>query len=367
MLLAAGLVASGSLLPNAAGGDSPWASLIPFRKSTATAEPVDLTEQHGPWLILAASFSGEKGEKQARALIAELRERQKLNAYLHRQTYDFTKPTFGRSINERGEPAAMRYAHAEKYDAFAVLVGNFRTVNDPALEKTLQRIKSLKPDCLDISKNKDSSQTFAALKDLYRKIGSDPERNKRGPMSSAFVTTNPLVPDDYFTAAGVDDFVMKLNKDVEFSLLNNPGKFTVRVATFRGATSINQREIEEIERADRITDKLEVAAEKAHRLTMALRKRNIEAYEFHDRNESVVTIGHFDSEGTPLANGAIDINPQMLRVIQQYRAVQTPIPGRGLMGMQPRTEAGVAFDVQPVPMAVPRRSVAADYARPRVF
>jgi hypothetical protein len=240
-------------------------------------------------------------------------------------------------------------------------------VDDPALEKTLEKIKYLKPDCLDITKNKDSSQTFVGMKDLFRRISTDPARNKKGPMGSAFASRNPLLPDDYFTATGIDDFVMKLNRGVEYSLLENPAKFTVRVASFRGATSINQREIAELERSDKVTDKLAVAADKANRLTTALRKRGIDAYEFHDRTESVVTIGSFDSEGTPLPNGAIDINPKMFRIIQQYKASPTQNAGRGTLGMQPRVLDGIAFDVQPVPMSVPRRSVAADYARRREF
>jgi hypothetical protein len=116
-----------------------------------------------------------------------------------------------------------------------------------------------------------------------------------------------------------------------------------------------------------VTDKLAIAAEKAHRLTVALRKQGVEAYEFHDRTESVVTIGSFNSEGTPLEDGTIEINPQMLRIIQRYRAKQTPLGGRAMLGMQPQMLDGIAFDVQPIPMAVPRRSIAADYARRRLF
>ena len=43
--------------------------------------------------------------------------------------------------------------------------------------------------------------------------------------------------------------------------------------------------------------KLEEAAYNAHLLVVALRKQGVEAYEFHDRHESLVTIGSFDSVG----------------------------------------------------------------------
>jgi hypothetical protein len=354
-------------------GDSPWNSLIPFKKQPAIPKSMELTTDNGPWLILAASFKGPKAESQAVALITELRNRHKLAAYMHKQTYDFTQTVQGTKINPktwdngRVELAKMQYYQNDKYDAIAVLVGDFRSVNDPVLEKTLEKLKYLKPDCLDITKNKDSNQSFAAVKDLCRKISTDPDRKKRGPMASAFASRNPLLPDDFFTAKGVDDFVLKLNKGVQYSLLDNPRKFTVRVATFRGATSINQREIADLERSDRVSDKLAVAADKAHRLTTALRKKGIEAYEFHDRTESVVTIGSFDSEGTPRQDGTILIDPKIYRIVEEYRGTQTRLPGRGVMGMQPKMEAGIPFDIQPVSMAVPRRSIAADYARRREF
>jgi hypothetical protein len=97
-----------------------------------------------------------------------------------------------------------------------------------------------------------------------------------------------------------------------------------------------------------------------------LRERGIEAYEFHDRTESIVTIGSFESEGTLLPNGTVEINPEMFKIVQQYRAVPREIPGRGAVGLQPVSLAGITFDVQPIPMPVPRRSVATDYARRRV-
>lgn len=355
---------------------SPFASLIPFGKSPAPSNgSYELTKEQGPWLILAASFfDGENAEKQADSLVRELRTKHKLAAYVHRQAYDFTAPESNR-LNARGELARVKYANVDKYDAIAVLVGDFRSVDDPTLEKTLEKIKYLKPECLDIQKHQDSKQAFAGIRQIYRSISSNPAKNQRGPMGSAFATRNPLLPDEYFTAKGVDEFVAKLNRGVEYSLLDNPGRFTVRVATFRGATSINQREIAELERSSKFTDKLEVAADKAHRLTVALRKQKVEAYEFHDRTESIVTIGSFESEGSPavdkngqpLRDGSIEINPQMLQIIQRYKAVQTQLPGRQLVGMQPRTLGGVAFDVQPIPIQVPRRSLAADYTRRKLF
>ena len=44
-------------------------------------------------------------------------------------------------------------------------------------------------------------------------------------MGHAFITTNPMLPKDYFAPKGVDGFVLRLNEGLEFSLLNCPGKY----------------------------------------------------------------------------------------------------------------------------------------------
>ena len=95
-----------------------------------------------------------------------------------------------------------------------------------------------------------------------------------------------------------------------------------------------------------------------------LRQRGIEAYEFHDRYESIVTVGSFDTVGTPRADGCTEINPAVLRIMQSYGPRQKPIGagGRAMAGLMPRTLGGITFDVQPTPVEVPRRSIATDYA-----
>ena len=325
-----------------------------------------MREEHGPWLILAASFSGEGAEQQAQDLILELRSSFKLTAYLHRQDFNFNEPIESRIVDRYGEPAKMRYASDTEYEAYAVLVGNFESVEDPQLAKTLEKIKYAHPDCLDLAKRgNQSSQRFIGLRELQRRMNLDPAKHKKGPMGSAFVTRNPYLPEEYFrNGGGLDDFVIGLNQNVKYSLLKNPGRYTVRVASFAGKDTMKSSEIEEIERTGRVTDKLEVAAYKANRLTIALRNRGVEAYEFHDRLESLVTVGSFDSVGEERPDGKIEINPAVHEVLKIYGATRTPLPGRQQsLGLQPRTLDGIAFDVQPMPVMVPRKSIAADYAR----
>ena len=94
-----------------------------------------------------------------------------------------------------------------------------------------------------------------------------------------------------------------------------------------------------------------------------LRSRNVEAYEFHDRHESMVTIGSFKSVGTPRKDGKIEINPAVLKIMRDYGAYQQDLPGGQVAGLMPRSLNGISFDVQPTPVQVPKRSIARDYAR----
>lgn len=346
--------------------DTRWTSFIPFRKSVESdaSNRYELTEESGPWLILAASFAGTGAEEQAHELAVELRKQFNLPAYINQKEFDYSEPVEGYSIDRyTGLPAKMKHANNSKFAAYAVLVGDFESAEDPRIQKTLEKLKYARPECLDLEKREWSTQRFAGFRELQRRMNGDAAKRKKGPMGSAFVTRNPQLPEEYFATGGLDDFVYELNRRVEHSLLDNRGRYTVKVASFGGKDTMNSKEIEELERTGKVSDKLEIAADKAHRLTVALRARGVDAYEFHDRIESIVTVGSFDSVGEPRADGKIEINPTVHKIMTMYGATRRELPGGGSLGLQPRTLAGITFDVQPMPVQVPRRSIGAAYAR----
>jgi len=164
---------------------------------------------------------------------------------------------------------------------------------------------------------------------------------------------------------GVDSLVMSMNKGVKYSLLECPSKYSVRVATFRGNVILDQRKIRDIEdQRSGMKSKLATAAEKAHKLTLALRRQRVEAYEFHDRHESIVAVGSFEWVSAPRRDGKDELNPAVHRIMQVYGPRKQNLPGAsGLAGLQPRSLDGIAFDIQPLPVQVPRRSIAADYVQ----
>jgi hypothetical protein len=297
-----------------------------MRPHTAAAD-FSLTQENGPWLIVAASFSGEGAEEQAQALGDELRSKYRMPAYLHEMNFNFGGEPPGRGIDEYGAPVRRRFRRGDEVRELAVLVGNFPSIDDPDAQKTLDRIKTLQPDALNVEASK-TAQSMAQVRRfedaLMEKLGKP---RKRGPMAQAFLTRNPLLPREYFVPKGVDSFVAKMNDGVEHSLLDCPGKYTVKVATFRGKTILqagamedqaaksfwSRKKIEEV-------NPLVEAAENAHLLTVELRAHGWEAYEFHDRTESIVAIGSFAQVAQQLPDGRVLALPAVERIIRTFGA-----------------------------------------------
>jgi hypothetical protein len=346
----------------------PWSKLDLFRHLEADpTKDYPLAERNGPWMIMVMTFSGPDAKDHARELVYELRSRYKLAAYTHAMRFDHTDAENGK---QKSSARKVRYRLNEMNET-AVLVGDFASVDDRTAQKTLEKLKVAKPDSLDTDKRvqqgKTDARTLGSVRMIQQAMLPDrSERKKRGPMRHAFLTTNPLLPDEYFAPKGVDRLVLDMNEPVKFSLLDCPGRYTVKVATFTGRVIIDQKQIEEIEKKGKNFDsQLAEAAEKAHKLTLALRQKGYEAYEFHDRYASMVTVGSFSSVGTPRADGKIEINPQAHAIIQTFGAERKVVPGQGVAQVgQPKLEAGIPLDIQPMLVEVPKKSLALQYDRP---
>ncbi len=343
-------------------------------KQTLPDETLELKPEHGPWLILAATLPGADAKPQAVALAREIRQQLKFPSFVMEKTTGVAPTSIKRESirNDRnGNPIPVnlevRYANAGQESVYVVLVGEFADLNDPRIPDTLETIRTAHPAALkdDAPEAGDDAEKAASsnwLVSQYRsKLWSRNDRKgKAGKMGAAFVTRNPLLPDDYFDAPKVDEFVANLNKEVEHSLLDCPGKFTVRVASFTG------REVTDFgngAQASKLpgetTDELDVAALKAHQLTGALRKNGVEAYEFHDRFGSYVMIGSFDSLGQELTSGQFQYNPGIVEVNAKwcgYRVVDAKDPTTGVVKKTTSLISldKIPFDVEGKPMAVPR-------------
>lgn len=357
----------------------PWAALFPFQRVEADPKKeYKLEAKHGPWLVYCAAFVGETAERDARKLCLELRRDFQMEAFIHRQHYDFSQTEKGLGVSRYSTadnimPRKMRHLQNQQYDELAVMVGSFAGLEDGSLQQALQTIKYARPKALELPKDGTTNHSlrFGGLRDLHQRMltmaaeATGQKQAAKGPMGMAFATLNPLMPKEEQANPALDRMVLDMNQHVEFSLLKCPGKYTVRVGTFRGRTTIDQREIARIEDGGNMESNLEQAADKANKLTMALRRHGVEAYEFHDRNESLVCIGSFETIGTPGFDGKVELDPGVIAIMNKYGAKQfavTDRTARPAAGLTPKSLDGITFDVQPWPVQVPRTSIGADYA-----
>jgi hypothetical protein len=367
-LVLVGLLLCAVRVPRAAA--EPFWKLLPVvkRVEASPEKSYSLSDKQGPWLILAYTFAGDNAQERAQELALELRREFSLPAYTHRRRFDFDGQGTPRGVDRYGQVKKIKY-RVNELEEVAVLVGDFSSVDDEKARKTLERIKyRCEPECLKPSAKRVEDHPFVGFRGVWRTIstaqGVRTQKKKAGPMVNALLTTNPLLPDEYYAPKGLDQFVVEMNKPVKHSLLECPGRYSVKVATFAGNVIIEQKKIQEIQRGKEVSSRLAEAADKAHRLTEALREQGHDAYEFHDRGQSIVCVGSFDSYGTPRSDGKIEINPQIHQIMTTFVANQKQLPGQ--MGMPVKMIAGIPLDIQPMIVEVPKRSISSDYAEVRL-
>ncbi len=345
---------------------------LPFKKQqNNNAAHQELQVKDGPWLIMCTSFTGEDAEQQARLLCRELRQH-KLKTYIYRQTFDYSqrlvgigwqKPISvaetavdGEVKNHTGdldldpEPKRMKSANLGRTNEVAVLVGDFSSDDDHRAQKTLKKIKKL------------SIGSMGTQTSLPTKVGNL-ERATGGPLRTAILVPNPMLPDEYFRQNSIDSFVLKMNREghIDYSLLDCPGAYSVKIASFRGRSTIDPNRIESgtnqlrhlQERGESLNTGMLLEAEnKAHRLTQALRSKGVEAFEFHDLHESYVCIGSFDWV-TRQSNGTVMNNPAIVRVVNSCVPEVKNLPGAP-NAIIPKSIGGIPLDPSPVPILVPK-------------
>lgn len=347
---------------NHPGQAAPWDKLKLF-KHVEAKEDADYTvsEENGPWMILAVTFLGNNAMHDARELVYELRKKHKLTAYTHKKRFDFTGQVRGRGLSRHGGPKVMRYQRDKAYDEVAVMVGNYPSVDNSAAQATLKKLKYLWPDCLK-NEQGEVSRPLASWRELKRfadRYNKDQDQGK-GPLGHAFLVTNPLLPREYYVPKGIDQFVIDLNQGKDYSLLDCKGRYTVKVATFTGRTIIEAPGVKNQQAKFNGEGQLAKAAQRAQDLTIYLRKKGWEAYQFHDRHSSIVTVGSFNSVGNPRPDGKTEINPAIYKIMQTF-APPKPVAGSAARHPRTLTAAKIPLDLQPIPVEVPRRSIARDY------
>ena len=220
-----------------------------------------LSEKHGPWMVMVASFrdvheadrkkEGMTAEQAANDLVHELREKG-IPAYSYSR--DAKKETI-ETYDRMGNPKKRDYA--AQLDMICVLAGNYDKVDDQVAQKTLAYIKRYRPKFVSDPKS------GAVVRDTG---------GTKGPFAAAFMTVNPLRKSDDMARSKTDSVTKSLNSGIDNALVNLKRKYTLKVATFTGKSVIPMGNS---------------------------RFAGQEAYVYHDKYKSIVTVGGFDSPNDP--------------------------------------------------------------------
>ncbi len=366
------LAATAAWIAFPAQAANPLASL--FKKVEADPKKsYTVSQTNGPWMVMVTVCRGKDALQQAQALVLELRKSQQLLAYTHEKISDYSKSWEGNHYSRDGQPDRWKYVHGDKIREVAVLVGDFGSFEDENAAKALKQIKAFVPQTKLGSE--DAGSDGLVMLENFRRARDEAIKAKynvkRGPLAGAFLCTNPLLPKDYFQNAKLSKVVVEMNSQADHSLLTCPGNYTVKIATFSGATYIDQKAIRKLsdeKKKLRMDGKLHEAGIKAHALAAYLRSQKVEAYEFHDEHESIVCVGSFDFVAGPKqADGKQQINPAVHRVMEEYK----PKPQANSTGLHPKRYelmcegelVKVTCDLQPIPVQVPKQTVSGVYQR----
>jgi hypothetical protein len=290
-----------------------------------------LTEMEGPYLIFAAAFSGPNAKQEAHSLVLEFRKTRKWNAFVYEKNFVFDVNQDFSNVKNPYTGRTARYKTPNGGTEFAVVIGNFASLEDKQFEKTLAEVRKWQP---------------ASLRG----------KSTATPCSMAFGLQNPLLPSENQRGV-VDDFIKSINERRPYSPLKNPGQYTVQIATFTGRTdfektaslfdmisSSNTKKTDSFGKTKKT--ELEMGEQAAVALCKALREQGVEAYEFHDRYASIVTVGSFNQQRLP--DGRLVVDPQIQQIIQRY---QGQVTGNTY---KPVIINHIECDVQPTVIEVPR-------------
>lgn len=296
-----------------------------------------------------------------------------------------------------------------RQNTYCVLAGNYdsneeSTKGGKLAKDTLAWIEDrFQPEFLTVP-DPDFEEARAAEKSSVRKLKSGgilrltpgKLRQGQGPLAGAFLTLNPLLTPEEAAARKQDPLLVKLNNGSDLSLYNNQGKYTLVVASFYGKSSKAQvgmtglANFREAQESFTPGTSLDVAAEEAWNLATMLRRGNFfvseykfvkdsrnesdmghwvvdptkpakpqafEAFIWHDRFKSVVTVGSFDKVDDPrIAKLQAAFGAKVKEHAQTRRpflaAEQLTIPA--ILSANQLPEKAWIFDPKPQLVEVPR-------------
>jgi len=187
--------------------------LLPFKKSKAKAQTLQLQQNSGPWLISCYSFSGENGLQQAQRLANELRQDYKLKAYTYTHRFDINQKVQQNAVVTKeyvldqdgkevigadGRPMLvdkkLTSASGSVIVETAVLVGDFTSVEDEKAQALLAQIKRFAPKSLegaDLSALAGADDLAGGQLRRYREGVNRKHETQGNTLRNAFMLPNP--------------------------------------------------------------------------------------------------------------------------------------------------------------------------------
>lgn len=273
-----------------------------------------LHKKNGPWMIMVASFQpaardgkvrvGKSPQELADELVWELRSLRPNPIPAYAYSLQAADERIG-TIDRLGREEERKFL--TRQNQVCVIAGNYTSVERG--QATLDWIKKFNPQCLQ--------QT--GVKYLKTK-------RRQGPLGGAFLTLNPMLSLEEIRQRQHDPLLVKINSGGKYSLYENPAEYSLVVATFTGKnlTHLGDSHSPDAHAAFKIDveeNDLAQAEHNAWELAATLReKENFEAYVWHDRYQSVVTVGSFNSPH----------DPKLKRYVQVFAASPvTQVAGTG--------------------------------------
>ncbi|HLJ93270.1 MAG TPA: hypothetical protein VKU02_08780 [Gemmataceae bacterium] len=310
------------------------ASIASARVDADPNKEYAVTPAAGPWMIRVTTYVGPEARHLAHQMVLEIRSRFDLPAYVvnwgdeERRKQQQELEQFRKQFPDYQGPIR----HTRIQEQCAVLIGGYKDLD--AAHRALKDVKKLPAPS--------SEKLMAVLAQAGPpKQGEDKsllEGTFVNPFLDSFVVPNPTVAPEHKADSKNDPFLKKLNAHESYSLLQCKKKWTLIVAAYQGAHTIQpvaaKNEVMTFFNnlwGSTSGEMLEASGQNAHNLADAMHKLGFEAYVLHTRWGSLVTVGGFERADDP-------------HIQEMQRALASRV----------RLEQTAQMLPQPVPMEVPR-------------
>ena len=121
----------------------------PFKRTVRESQEIStLKPEHGPWMIFVHSFEGDKAKEQATLLGKEIQKEFNLPAFVMEKKFDYSTKVLGSGYREDGTQKVMKYRDSRVVSGYALLAGEFDSIDHPSIPQILERVKTFQSKTL---------------------------------------------------------------------------------------------------------------------------------------------------------------------------------------------------------------------------